>query len=207
VTRSGAWQRLPEEARKLFGVELGSEHLSRLGTFLDLVETWSARMNLVGKTSRDDLVERHLLDSFAPAVFVGDAKVGVDFGSGAGFPAVPLAVVRPDVAFHLVESRRKRSSFLRQVSRSLRLANATVTEARGEDWEPPAEMDFAIGRAIAAPTLNLLAARVLSKHGRLIVMRKQGAREPLEGFREIGVERYRLPGGEHHEVAAYQRST
>src|SRR5262249_7736598 len=155
------------------GIELSGEHLTKLEAYLDLVEEWSARMNLVGKASREELVERHLLDSLAPTVLVAESRIAADFGSGAGFPAVPLAVVRSDLQVHLIESRRKRTSFLRQVLRTLPLPNAVVAEPRGEEWQPPRAIDLVMGRALAAATLATLADRVLADDGRLIVMRKQ----------------------------------
>ena len=206
MTTAGAWKRLPANAGELFGLTLGDAELEKLESFLSLVETWSERMNLVGRVSRDELVERHLLDSLAPLSALRSAGGVADFGSGAGFPAIPLATLLPAVTFHLVESRRKRCSFLRQVVRTLGLRNATVVESRGEDWRPPAgSVDAVIGRAIAAADLAELATEVLAPGGKLLVMRKQGAATGLDGYREVAVDRYRLPGGERHEIATYQR--
>ena len=205
MTTAGAWERLPANAGELFGLMLGDAELAKLESFLSLVETWSERMNLVGRVSRDDLVERHLLDSLAPLGALRSAGRVADFGTGAGFPAIPLAILLPNVEFHLVESRRKRCSFLRQVVRTLSLRNATVVERRGEDWRPPAgSVDAVTGRAIAAAKLAELAAEVLETGGKLVIMRKQGGTAELGGYREVAVDRYRLPGGERHEIATYE---
>jgi len=200
-------QRLPTHARELFGIELKSGELARFEKYLHLVEAWSSRMSLVSTSSRRHLVDRHLLDSLAPLRFVREAREAVDFGSGAGFPAIPLAVLAPGTRFHLVEARQKRATFLRHVTRALELANVRVWEGRGESWAPDQEMEVALGRAIRPDALADLGARVLAPAGLLVVMRKQRTKEPPpQGFTEAGRLAYRLPRGEQHEVAVFRRS-
>jgi 16S rRNA (guanine527-N7)-methyltransferase len=208
VSPSDASSTLRLRAEQLFSVDLTNARLAKLNSFLDLVEAWSRRMNLVGPATRDELVERHVLDSLAPVGLLGTSKEIVDYGSGAGFPAIPLAVLLPRASFHLVEPRSKRCSFLRHVARTLSLKNVAIWESRGEGWRPPAPtaIDVAIGRAVAVDTLAGLAAEVLPVGGRLLVMRKQGAAREIEGYAEVSIQRYRLPRGERHEVAEYRRS-
>ncbi len=143
-----AWNHLPERARELFGIDLNRVESEQLGRYLDLVWSWSRRANLISVRSRGEIVDRHVLDSIAPLSFVREAAVVADFGSGAGFPAVPLAILAPTTRFHLVESRRKRATFLRHVARTLDLGNVQVYEGRGEEWKPEEPIDLAIGRAI-----------------------------------------------------------
>lgn len=202
-----AWRALETNARALFALELTGGDVERLRGFVDLLKTWSARMNLVGPSSKHDLLDRHLLDSFALLPFLVEVKTLADYGSGAGFPALPMAIIRPDVRFHLVEPRRKRCSFLRQVARAIGMPNVTVSESRGEDWIPPEEISVVTSRALALETLSPLAARVLPTGGRLLVMKKQGDAAPaISGFTPIETRAYRLPGpGDRHEVVAYRR--
>ena len=100
----GAWAQLPAHARRLFGIELQAHELEALDRYLRILEQWSARMNLVATRSRDEIIDRHLIDSLALARWARTARVAVDLGSGAGFPGVPLAVIAPRVRFHLIES-------------------------------------------------------------------------------------------------------
>lgn len=203
---SSAWQRLPGLARELFDVELEAGTLARLERFVDLVTDWSSRMNLIAARSRDEIVFRHLLDSLAPLRLLGGARVIADFGSGAGFPAIPLALASPQRRFHLIESRRKRCSFLRHVVRSLAIDHARVWECRGESWSPPEPIDAALGRALSIETLRGLAQRVLPIGGRMVVMRKQDSRRnSLAGFEERGALSYRLPDGQAHQVVLFER--
>jgi 16S rRNA (guanine527-N7)-methyltransferase len=202
-----AGERLSEQAKELFGIELKSSECERFDRFLDLLDIWSKRTNLISARSRGEIVERHVLDSIAPLRFVRQAAVVADFGSGAGFPAIPLAILAPATRFHLVESRRKRATFLRHVARALGLTNIRVREERGEEWTPGEAIDVAIGRAIRADSLAALSLRVLTSNGRLIVMRKHTDGElRVTGFVKFERAPYSLPGGEQHEIVVLRRA-
>jgi 16S rRNA (guanine527-N7)-methyltransferase len=202
-----AWDQLSERARELFGIELNRAELEAIGRYLDLICAWAGRTNLIAVRSRDEIVNRHVLDSIAPFRFVRDAAGVADFGSGAGFPAIPLAILAPATRFHLVESRRKRATFLRHVVRTLNLGNASIYEGRGEGWRPEAPIDLAIGRAVRTDLLGELSIPVLNPTGRLIVMRKRSDLEcRIEGFREIDRLPYDLPGGERHQIVVFRRA-
>jgi 16S rRNA (guanine527-N7)-methyltransferase len=207
VTARDPWDELAAEAQRLFGLVLSPSDVGRLRAHVELLAQWSARMNLIGPASTRELVERHVLDSLAIAPLVKRATAVADFGSGAGFPAVPAAIVCPAARFDLIESRRKRCSFLRHVARTLHLPNVTVSESRGEDWNPAATPDVVTSRALGAYTLAPIASRVLGAGGRLLLMRKESGRDAdaLERFVNTETRRYRLPGGERHEIAVYRR--
>jgi 16S rRNA (guanine527-N7)-methyltransferase len=192
--------------RALFGLDLGRDELDKLSLHLDAIEEWSTRMNLVAALSRGELVERHVVDSLALEAFVATAGRVADFGSGAGFPAIPLAIVSPATEFHLIESRMKRATFLRHVARTLRLANVRVWDARGEAWEPPAPIDVVTGRALRLETLAALASRTLARNGKMAVMRKWAREVPaLTGFVVARRSDYVLREALRHEVIVYER--
>ena len=206
ATCPGAWAQLPAHARRLFGIELQAHELEALDRYLRILEQWSARMNLVATRSRDEIIDRHLIDSLALARWARTARVAVDLGSGAGFPGVPLAVIAPRVRFHLIEPRTKRSSFLRHVARTIGLRNVEVWEASAETWRIDEEVDLVVARAISVDLLGAFARRVLASGGRLVAMRKSGAPSvEVEGFAELESVGYRLPGGEHHQAVAFER--
>lgn len=97
-----------------------------------LVAAYNQRTNLTSISSDEDAVLLHCLDSLAAASLLVPGTA-VDFGSGAGYPGIPLAIARPDVEFTLVEPRRKRVSFLRLATATLGLQNVRVLEGRLED--------------------------------------------------------------------------
>jgi 16S rRNA (guanine527-N7)-methyltransferase len=203
-----AWDGLSELAHQLFGVDLNQVEREQFVRYLDLLWLWSRRTNLISARSPTEIVDRHVLDSIAPLRFVRQAAAVADFGSGAGFPAVPLAILAPATRFYLVESRRRRATFLRHAARMLGLGNVQIFEGRGEEWRPNEAVDLTIGRAIRTDLLAELSLPVLSSAGHLIVMRKRSACElRVGGFRETERVPYDLPGGEKHEIVVLRRTS
>ncbi len=135
---------LVEEAGRL-GVALSRDQAEILLAHVAELERWNRRHNLVGPGNPALWLERHTLDSLAAACRV-PRGAGIDAGSGAGFPGIPLAVARPDCTVDLVEPRRKRAAFLRHVIARVGLENARVREENvaslGGD-----RFDFAVSRA------------------------------------------------------------
>jgi 16S rRNA (guanine527-N7)-methyltransferase len=198
--------RLRELALQLFAIDLNASELRRFDRYLDLLRIWSKRVNLVSARSSDEIVERHLLDSMAPLHFVNEVKFVADFGSGAGFPGIPLAILSPATRFFLVEARRKRATFLRHAARELDLRNIRIHEGRGEEWNPREPIDLTIGRAIRPEILGYLSLRVLRVNGSLIAMRKRDDSDlRIDGFAEVQRSAYVLPQGEQHEIVVMHR--
>lgn len=118
------------------GVTTTAAHHRDFATYLDLVRHWGKRVNLVSARDLDRLATRHLLESFnllrQPMPLTGASIV--DLGSGAGFPAIPLAIWQEELNVLLVESVRKKAQFLDIVREKLRIeSRVTVAWARAED--------------------------------------------------------------------------
>jgi len=103
--------------------------------YLELVERWNRRHNITGYRGCQALIDGGLLVSLAALPLLPDCPAGLDVGSGAGFPALPLAIAQPDRRWLLVEPRRKRSSFLLEAVHQLGLSQVTVRQARLEELE------------------------------------------------------------------------
>lgn len=117
--------------------------------YLEELRNWGARVNLVGSLEPEALA-RHVEDSLAAArALPRDLRVA-DLGSGAGFPGLPVAIERPDLAITLVEIRERRVHFLRHVVRTLGLGNATVLRV-DLAGPPPERWDRVLLRAVAPP--------------------------------------------------------
>lgn len=195
---------LGSEARCLFGLETGERALDRLEAYGRELIRWNARLNLVSAHSEEELVFRHLLDSLAPIGLLPPAGDIVDVGSGAGLPGLPIAIVtgRPVV---LLESRRRRASFLRHAVRTLGLANVSVLETRAEDTILERAPIAVVARAVPAEVATAFATRVLDEGGVLLLLVKQGQEvssgdlEPCDRFA------YELPGGWSHEAAPFRK--
>jgi 16S rRNA (guanine(527)-N(7))-methyltransferase RsmG len=141
-----------------------------------LTRVREAGVPLVSRRDRGRLVERHLISSLEALAFIAESGQLLDFGSGGGFPAIPLAFARPGVSVLCIESNARKAAFLRRVSRETELANVQVLESRVEDLEAAHDhtVDFLTARAVAdLPKLLARTARLLTSHGRWILWKGQ----------------------------------
>ena len=115
------------------GIDVSSHQIHAFSQYLDLLAFWNRRLNLTAIRDPDLVVRRHFVDSLSVVPFLsGDGGI-LDVGSGAGFPGIPIKLALPGKTVHLLEPRRKRANFLRQVARDLQLAEVHVIERRMED--------------------------------------------------------------------------
>ncbi|MBN2092534.1 16S rRNA (guanine(527)-N(7))-methyltransferase RsmG [candidate division KSB1 bacterium] len=155
---------------------LSSEQLTLMNQYLNLLVAWNERTNLVSRNDAQYLVERHLLESIAVAT-VSDFMMNsivMDLGSGAGFPGIPLKILRPDLEITLIDSKRMKFLFLKEVIRQLNLNKAEVLCARVESLNASFlnRFDFIVCRAVA--TLSELwnwSAKYLKQDGKLLAMK------------------------------------
>lgn len=145
---------------------------------------WAQHISLISARDLPHLATRHLLPAVwaYPVLSILSRRHVVDFGSGAGLPGIPLALALPDTSFYLVESRRRRASFLRHACRVLGLTNVTVVHSRIEDWRPPAPIDLVITRAVSSDPSHLMRALAhLSPRGNLVHYAPRGTPPLLPG--------------------------
>jgi 16S rRNA (guanine527-N7)-methyltransferase len=95
---------------------------SQLVIYLQLILKWNARTNLTAIRTPDEIVRRHFGESLFVSSHLGECPTLLDFGSGAGFPGIPIQLLRPDIQVTLAESQGKKASFLREAVRTLGLA-------------------------------------------------------------------------------------
>ena len=158
---------------------LDEKRLSGLLAFGELLMTWNARINLTGARTVDELIADHLPDAFAVAQAIGAGpRTVVDVGSGGGLPALPLAILRPDLQLTLVEPLAKKVAFLRTATRELGLTAVSVQCARAEAL-PSAAYEVAMSRA-TFPPLEWLAVgrRLVRPGGRILALTVPGTDLP-----------------------------
>jgi 16S rRNA (guanine(527)-N(7))-methyltransferase RsmG len=95
---------------------------------------WNRRVNLTRITRPAEAATLHYAESLFGARFITDERRILDIGSGAGFPAIPLAVIRPDLHVTALEANRKKSLFLREAADELQLTNLSIITARLEEF-------------------------------------------------------------------------
>jgi 16S rRNA (guanine527-N7)-methyltransferase len=152
LTRPDIEQRLASQLRAGCGALNLSVDAARQQQLLDyvaLLARWNKAYNLTAIRDESQMVTRHLLDSLAIAPFVSGQRL-LDVGTGAGLPGVPLAILFPERAFHLLDSNGKKTRFLFQVKTALGLDNMVVHQARVEAFRVAAPYDTVLSRAFAS---------------------------------------------------------
>lgn len=151
-----------------------------------LLIEWNARMNLTALTEPEDVVKKHFHDSLlGEPYFERDARV-IDVGTGAGFPGVPLALVRPDLKITLLDSLDKRIRFLEAVRESLHLSFTCVhmrAEDAGRSQTYRASFDAAATRAVSALPVLAELTLPLVRVGGISVAYKGAAEQELNDAR------------------------
>jgi 16S rRNA (guanine527-N7)-methyltransferase len=120
---------------------------AQLSIYLELILKWNARINLTAIRAPEEIVRRHFGESLFAGMRLGACQTLLDFGSGAGFPGLPIQLLRPDVAVTVAESRSKKAAFLHEVTRSLDLT-AEVWAGRVEAMPPSRRFDTVTLRAV-----------------------------------------------------------
>ncbi|MEW6215889.1 MAG: 16S rRNA (guanine(527)-N(7))-methyltransferase RsmG, partial [Nitrospirota bacterium] len=105
-----------------FGYVPEMEQLSAFMTYLSELKRWNKAYNLTSLSKDEDIIIKHFLDSllYLKAIPDGEIKIA-DVGSGAGFPGIPLKIIRPEIEMYLIEPSRKKSAFLRHIIRQVGL--------------------------------------------------------------------------------------
>ena len=131
--------------------DLSETQKNQLSRFVQVLEVWSVRTNLVSKNDRNKLVSRHIVDSLSLVQheLISGQGALLDLGSGAGFPGLPLAVYYPKLNVTLLDSRRKKTVFLKEVVAQTGLKNVNVICARIEELSDDAVYDYIVARAVA----------------------------------------------------------
>ena len=117
-------------------------------TYLNELKRWNRAYNLTGLRSDEEIIVKHFLDSLLYLEGLPDGKISVmDVGSGAGFPGIPLKIMRPEIMMYLLEPSRKKSNFLIHIIKTLGLDNIEVIEKRIEEARSLI-VDAAVTRAL-----------------------------------------------------------
>ena len=128
--------------------DLSPLQLQQFASLEGLYQTWNAQINVISRKDTEHFYERHVLHSLAIAKiiqFLPGASV-LDIGTGGGFPGIPLAILFPEVQFHLVDSIGKKIKVVQEVAGHLGLTNVKASHARAENVKD--RYDFIVSRAV-----------------------------------------------------------
>lgn len=157
--------------------------------FCELAET-NKVMNLTAITDEDGVIFKHIVDSLMISPYIPSGASLVDVGCGAGFPTLPLAIMRPDLRITALDSTEKRVKYVARTAEWLGLANVRTVVGRAEELAHDAEyreaFDCATARAVAVmPMLAELTLPLVRVGGSLVAMKAKNAREELDSASAI----------------------
>ncbi|MBR6285850.1 MAG: 16S rRNA (guanine(527)-N(7))-methyltransferase RsmG [Bacteroidaceae bacterium] len=136
-----------EQIKKYFP-NLNETQISQFAQLGELYEDWNSKINVISRKDIQNVYEHHVLHSLGIAQAI-NFKPGtniLDFGTGGGFPGVPLAILFPDCKFHLIDSIGKKVRVAGEVASAIGLKNVTVAHCRGQ--EEKGKYDFVVSRAV-----------------------------------------------------------
>ena len=128
--------------------ELTAEQQRQFEALDALYRDWNAKINVISRKDIDNIYEHHVLHSLAIAKvirFRPGTRI-LDFGTGGGFPGIPLAILFPDCEFHLIDGTGKKIRVAQEVSQAIGLTNCHPKHMRGEDEK--GQYDFVVSRAV-----------------------------------------------------------
>jgi 16S rRNA (guanine527-N7)-methyltransferase len=174
-TVSTALAELDRAIHALTGRPATDRQRQQFQLYLDLLVQWNRAQRLTGLRSPASIVQQLFQDSllFLGCIPGGELNIA-DIGAGAGIPGVPLAIARPEMSMTLIESKRKRVSFLRALQRELQAEKLTVIEGRAGSTSSEAQLegsfDVVVSRGVGTlPDLISAGMRYLKGHGLIIV--------------------------------------
>lgn len=177
---------LLEGARHL-QIELTKECIAQIATYLEELQRWTKVVDLVSQSDPETIIRKHMLDSLATLSILPFKGQLLDLGSGAGFPGLPIAMARPSLIVSLLEPRRKRINFLREVIRRTALINAHAYEGRAEEFAKQKGRHSSFDVVITRATWNLkeflsVASGFVNRDGILVAMKGKKGREELQSL-------------------------
>ena len=171
----------PKEAQEVYG-----EHIGQARQYFDLLVRDGDLLGLIGPREMPKLWSRHILNSAVVADLVEDGQLVADVGSGAGFPGIPMAILRPKVKFVLIELMERRANWLADVVvPTLGLENVKVLRGRAED-APLRNYDVTTARAVSAlPKLLRMLVPLTAPGGQVLAMKGSKAQDEIEESRSL----------------------
>ena len=179
-------------------IELGlmpsEEQTNAFLSYLSELKKWNRAYNLTGLKEDKDIIIKHFFDSLLYLKTLLEGKIRVaDVGSGAGFPGLPIKIIRPEIEMYLIEPSRKKAAFLKHIIRQLGLRKAEVIEKRIEEIRTNQELaelvDIAVTRALfSIEDFMKKASHIVKEGGTLILNKGPKVDEELKKLRDVKYE-------------------
>ena len=195
---SSSWKEIIQAGAGSLSINVDAPQIDQFVLYADELMKWNRKINLTAITDAEALAIKHFLDSIAPLALIPLGASLLDIGSGAGFPGIPLKIVRPDLKVTLIDAVRKKVNFQKHVIRTLALENIGSHHIRAEQFSPETPFDVVITRALSTLTKFVkLALPLLAKDG--VMLSWKGM--PAEAQAEVSV----LQSDENRDPSLYGR--
>lgn len=160
------------------GFLLSEEIVQKFELYYKELLDWNAKISLTTITEPADAAIKHFLDSILLLHYIPLTGGLIDIGTGAGFPGIPLKIMKPELSVVLVEAVRKKANFLKQIIRLLKLDGIEVYNGRIETLDRHASFDYAVSRAFSEFGMFCrLAEPFIKSGGSLLAMKGSDAKE------------------------------
>ena len=159
------------------GMDVPPKAMTQFRIYEQMLISWNQRMNLIARGDEAKIVSRHFLESIGWLKihsFSADERI-VDIGTGAGFPGLPMAIIRPDLKISLVDSNRKKILFLKNVIQELECSSIRIVLSRAE------ELDDSFGVADVVVSRAVSSVTHLMEWTSLLLKRPEGTLMTLKG--------------------------
>ena len=171
---------------------LSDEQQRQLALLEELYRDWNAKINVISRKDIDNLYEHHVLNSMSIAKMVNfrpGTKI-LDFGTGGGFPGIPLAILFPECQFKLIDGTGKKIRVAQEVAQAIGLKNCEPQHLRGEDEK--GRYDFVVSRAVMPlPDLAKIVRKNMAREQRnalpngIVCLKGGDLQSELQPFRHI----------------------
>ena len=201
-----------KEVFSKYGFSLSALQINQFERYYEFLISENKKYNLTAITEKNDVIFKHFLDScLAEKNIIKNAKI-IDIGSGAGFPSIPLKILRPDIKFVLVDSLNKRVNFLNELIKTLNLQDVVAVHARAEDYikDNREKFDYAVARAVA-PLNTLLEYLVpyVKVGGECLIYKSQKLEDEIEtsqnALKVLGCKVEKIEGFNIDEIDAVRK--
>lgn len=182
---------------KDFNIKINDEQIKKFMNYMNLLLEWNEKINLTAITQPEEVKLKHFVDSLTVLKYINDDDKVIDIGTGAGFPGIPLKIMKGNTKITLLDSLNKRINFLNIVIETLNLRNIQAIHGRAEEIARNKlyreKYDVAVSRAVAnLSTLTEYMLPFVKVGGKCICMKGANVNEELEraqnAIKELGGE-------------------
>ena len=202
------FQKILNKGVSELGISLTPKQVTSFYDYLNELVLWNRRINLISRADKRDIISKDFLDSLTVSKYLNFGISMADLGSGAGFPGIPIKIIRPDVSISLFEIRRKKIFFLKQIIQCLKLERIEAHWGQGK--ESGQFFDTVVSRAFGTLAEFLKeGVPMIKPRGILLAMKGRRGKEEVEkslpiiqemGLNLIFCDHFKLPSIQHERM-------